>query len=119
MTTCAIRPVTVMRKFYLGMAVIGFLITYGLGIAFFIRYGWRVGQFWDWSAGNLAGASVVADATLSTFVFWAFVYLESKRLKIKRWWAYIFATLLLGLIAPLGAFLYHREKILDSLTGRQ
>jgi hypothetical protein len=103
-----------MRKFYLGMAIMGFLLTYGLGIAFFIQYGWKIGQFWDWSAGNLAGASVVVDATLSTFVFWAFVYHESKRLGVKHWWTYILATFIFGLIAPLGAFLYHREKILPA-----
>jgi hypothetical protein len=101
-----------MRRFYLFMALSGFFITYGLGMAFFIKYGFNIKQGWDWSAGNLMGASVVADATLSILVFWAFVYKESKRIGINRWWAYVLSTFVLGLITPLGIFLYHREKIL-------
>jgi hypothetical protein len=107
---------SVTGKFYLGMAILGFLLTYGLGAVFVVLHGWNVGLFWDWSIGNPAGASVVADATLSVFVFWTFVYRESKRLGIERWWLYILATLALGLIAPLGLFLYQREKIFNKTS---
>jgi hypothetical protein len=101
-----------MRYFYLAMAIAGFLLTYGLGVAFVILHGWNAGLFWDWSVGNPAGASVVADATLSLFVFWVFVYRESRRLGMKRWWLYVAATFIFGLIAPFGAFLYQRESYL-------
>jgi Terpene cyclase DEP1 len=106
-----------MRRFYLLMALLGFFITYGLGIAFLLKYGFNIKQGWDWSAGNLIGASVVADATLSIFVFWAFVYQESKRIGVKRWWAYVIATLVLGLITPMGIFLYNRERILEKSSS--
>ncbi|HYH36283.1 MAG TPA: DUF2834 domain-containing protein [Candidatus Saccharimonadales bacterium] len=94
------------------MAIAGFFLTYGLGVAFVILYGWDIKRFWDWSIGNAAGASVVADATLSVFVFWVFVYRESRRLGMERWWAYVASTFVFGLISPLGVFLYHREKYL-------
>jgi hypothetical protein len=97
-----------MKHFYLGMAVAGFFLTYG----------WDIGLFWDWSIGNLAGASVVADATLSTFVFWVFVYRESRRVHLERWWLYVVATFIFGLIAPLGMFLYQREKRLAAVDTR-
>jgi peptidoglycan biosynthesis protein MviN/MurJ (putative lipid II flippase) len=107
-----------MKRFYLGMAVAGFVLTYGLGLAFFWRYGWNIGLFWDWSIGNLAGASVVADATLSTFVFWVFAYREGRRIDMERWWLYVVATFIFGLIAPLGMFLYHREKHLEKIDTK-
>jgi hypothetical protein len=103
-----------MKRFYLVMAIAGFLITYGLGVLFVMLHGWNIGLFWDWSVGNPAGGSVVADATLSLFVFWVFVYQESKRLGMERWWLYIAATFVLGLIAPFGLFLYQREKYLKT-----
>jgi hypothetical protein len=103
-----------MKYFYLSMAIAGFFLTYGLGVAFVMLHGWNIGLFWNWSIGNPAGASVVADATLSTFVFWAFVYRESQRIGMKRWWAYVLATFILGLIAPLGIYLYQREKQLEA-----
>src|SRR5438270_3289716 len=103
-----------MRYYYLGMAVAGFLLTFGLGVVFVLLHGWNVGLFWDWSIGNPAGASVVADATLSVFVFWVFLYNESRRLGMKRWGLYVIATFIFGLIAPLGVFLYQREKYLGS-----
>jgi len=102
-----------MRYFYLAMAIGGFFLTYGLGVVFVILYGWDIKRFWDWSAGNVAGASVVVDATLSVFVFWVFAYKESKRLSMKYWWAYVISTFVLGLITPLGLFLYQREKHLN------
>jgi hypothetical protein len=103
-----------MRRAYLALAILGFFLTYGLGAAFVVLHGWNIGLFWDWSIGNPAGASVVADATLSTFVFWIFVYQESKRLKMPRWWAYVAATFIFGLIAPLGVFLFRREDYLKA-----
>jgi len=103
-----------MKPYYLGMAIAGFFLTYGLGVVFVILHGWNVGLFWNWSIGNPAGASVVADATLSIFVFWAFVYKESRRVGMQHWWAYVAATFVLGLITPLGIFLYQREKYLET-----
>jgi F0F1-type ATP synthase membrane subunit a len=102
------------KYFYLGMAVLGFILTYGMGALFVALHGWNVGMLWDWSAGNPAGASVTLDATLSTFVFWVFVYYESKRLGMARWWAYILATFIFGLITPFGIFLFVREDYLKN-----
>jgi hypothetical protein len=105
----------VMRYVYLLLAIAGFLLTYGLGVAFVLLHGWNVGLFWDRSIGNTAGASVVADATLSVFVFWIFVYRESRRLGMRHWGAYVGATFIFGLITPLGFFLYFREPYLKKI----
>jgi hypothetical protein len=101
------------KIFYLALAITGFFLTYGLGVYFVLQHGWDVGLFWDWSIGNPAGASVVADATLSVIIFWVFVYRESQRLKMARWWLYVMATFVFGLISPLGVFLYQRESHLE------
>lgn len=101
-----------MRQLYLVLAIVGFLVTYGLAILFFSKYGWDFGMFWDRSIGNTAGASVVADATLSAIVFWIFVYRESRLLGMPRWWLYVLATFVFGLIVPFGLFLYFREPYL-------
>jgi uncharacterized protein DUF2834 len=102
-----------MKRAYLTLAILGFVVTYGLGAAFVVLHGWNVGLFWDWSIGNPAGASVVADASLSVFVFWVFVYKECKRLNMPYWWAYLAANFVFGLVTPLGVFLYNREKQLN------
>jgi hypothetical protein len=101
-----------LKHLYLALAIAGLFLTYGLGVVFVVLHGWNVGLFWDWSIGNPAGASVVADATLSVFVFWIFAYKESKRLGMPRWWGYVLATFIFGLIAPLGFYLYKRENYL-------
>jgi uncharacterized membrane protein len=99
-----------MKYLYLGLAIAGFFLTYGLGAVFVVLHGWDISLFWDRSIGNTAAASAIADATLSVFLFWAFVYAEARRLKMRRWGLYILATFIFGLITPWGIFLYNRES---------
>lgn len=103
-----------MKYFYLILAIAGFFITYGLGVAFVILHGWNFDLFVSRSIGNTAAASAIADVTLATFVFWIFVYKECKRLNMSKWWVYVFATFIFGLITPFGIFLYVRENYLEN-----
>lgn len=101
------------KNAYLALAIIGFLLTYGLGAAFVALHGWDLDLAVSRSIGNTMAASAIADVTLATFVFWIFVYREGGRIGMRRRWAYVAATFVFGLIVPLGVFLYNREGYLE------
>lgn len=105
------------RYWYLVLAILGLFLTYGLGAAFVVLHGWNFDLFVSRSIGNTAAASAIADVTLATFAFWIFVYRESKRLGMKRWWVYVLSTFVFGLVTPLGVYLFVRDEHLKWSIG--
>jgi hypothetical protein len=57
-------------------------------------------------------AAFNADLLVSVVVFWAFVYVESKRIHLKNWWIFLPATLI-GLSFAFPLYLYFRENHLE------
>jgi hypothetical protein len=55
------------------------------------------------------------DLTVSVIVFWFFMFTEANRLKMKNWWLYVVATLLVGLSFALPLFFYFRERKLETV----
>ena len=64
-------------------------------------------------ANNLM-KGVGMDLTVSVIAFWTFVFVEASRLQMKNAWAYLLATLLVGLSFALPLFLYFRERKLET-----
>jgi hypothetical protein len=67
---------------------------------------------------NNVAADITSDLLISALVFFAFVWVELKRLGTSRLWAiaYVGLTLGVGLSYALPCFLYHREQMLEGNT---
>jgi len=63
---------------------------------------------------NNVASSFATDLIISALVFFIFVVIEGKRLKMRRLWIYVVATLGVGLSFGLPLFLYAREKRLEN-----
>jgi hypothetical protein len=57
---------------------------------------------------------VAADLVISAMVFFTFVYIEGRRLNMKRLWVFVPATLFVGLSFGLPLFLYFRAKHIEN-----
>lgn len=64
---------------------------------------------------NAIASTWATDLLISAVVFFGFVWIELKRLKVSRSWMilYIGLTFGVGLCCSLPFFLYHREQLLE------
>jgi hypothetical protein len=101
------------KTFYLILTVLGFILPYYFIFQFYttneMSTAAAIAQVtaMDW------GALLAVDLTISVLAAWTFFYNEAKRLKMKYWWAYPLATLMVGLSFALPLFLYFRERQLE------
>lgn len=103
-----------MKNVYLILAILGFIAPY----YFFLQV--PPENLLDLPAliqplfANNFMRGVGMDLTVSVIVFWLFVFAEANRLQMKNPWAYLLATLLVGLSFALPLFLYFRERQLEA-----
>lgn len=53
-------------------------------------------------------AGFTVDLLVTSAVFWIWSYQEARRLRMRRWWAYVVVNLLVGLSCAFPLFLYVR-----------
>jgi hypothetical protein len=102
-----------MKRFYLGAAVIGAIVPYAVYIGYLSYVPGASGAL-SLAWGSPIAAATLADFSVSCLVFWPFMFAESRRHGIKHIWFYVLANLLIGLSFALPAFLYMRERRLES-----
>lgn len=109
-----------MKKIYLMLAILGFIVPYYFFIRFLIHYGLDLQQFIDFMFANPIATFFILDLVFSTIVFYGFLYQETSRLGIGNWWMYVGFSLVVGLSFALPMFLYKRESVIEvnlSLKG--
>jgi hypothetical protein len=95
---------------YLLLCIVGVIIPW------FFLVGWlgepnpSITGFFISIFANKVASSVAADLLISALVFFIFVYVEGRRLRMKRLWVFVPATLCVGLSFGLPLFLYFRAK---------
>ncbi|MEX2253252.1 MAG: DUF2834 domain-containing protein [Thermoleophilaceae bacterium] len=99
---------------YLILAVIGALAPLTLGGIFIGEHGLDLAELSDQLTENAAAAAVLADATVSSIVFWVWMSREAPRVGVRSWWTFVVANLLVGLSFALPLFLYYRERRLSA-----
>ena len=62
---------------------------------------------------NNVSSSVAADLLISALIFFVFVFIEGARIKMKKLWVYVPATLMIGLSFGMPLFMYYRSKHLE------
>lgn len=101
---------TVKKNLYLILAVLGFILPYYFIFKFYSANEMTTSAALSQLVSTDWGALLAADLTISVFAAWTFIYNEAKRLKMKYWWAYPIATMMVGLSFALPLFLYFRER---------
>src|SRR4051794_17140038 len=93
------------RGIYLALAVIGAIVPAVLLGAFVVDN--RIGDVGDAIFGNAAAAAVMADLSISSIVFWVWLWREAPRVGTSPW-PFVIGNLLVGLSFALPLFLYVR-----------
>ncbi len=106
-----------MRKVYLTLSVIGFVLPYYFLVSFVLTNGLDAGLFFRQLFANPAAAMFTTDLVISSFVFWAFAYPEAQKHQMRYLWVYILANLLVGLSFALPLFLYFREARVEAQSA--
>jgi hypothetical protein len=101
-----------MKNFYIFLTALGLSFPYYFIYRFFAaNKGAPIPAILQLFETNMS-AAFIADLLVSVLVFWAFVYFESKRIKMKNWWVFFPATLI-GLSFAFPLYLYFREDHLE------
>ena len=99
------------KNVYLILAVIGFIAPYYFFLQ--VRAFDLAALFQQFSASRIL-SGIAMDLLVSVIVFWYFMFTEARKLQMKNSWAYLLATLLVGLSFALPLFLYFRERRLET-----
>jgi hypothetical protein len=103
----------VRARFYLAMAVVGFLVPLTLVGYWIADNGLDVIDLLNAMVDNTIALAVFLDVSISSLVFWFWASGEAKEHGIRRWQWVIPANIFIGLCFALPLFLYWREKALE------
>lgn len=105
-----------MKKFYALACIIGTLLPFWPLSIWIQENGFNPQAFYEGTHSTLLGHFAWLDLLVSAGVFFAFVWLEGQRLKMKHLWLPVLAVILVGVSLGLPLFLYMREDALTKNT---
>lgn len=94
---------------YAALAVVGALVPLTLIGVFIANEGLDFGEMADQVFGEPVAAALLADMTISSIVFWVWMWPQAERIGASPW-GFVVANLFVGLSFALPLFLYVREK---------
>jgi hypothetical protein len=97
------------KRLYLALAVVGFVLPYYFFVSFLLVHGLDVGLLAEQLFANNISSFFAVDLIISAVVFLVFLVQESRRLGIVNWWIFVVATLAIGPSFSWPLFLYLRE----------
>lgn len=103
-----------LRAFYLVAAVLGAVGPCVFFAMYFADASTGLPDFVKALFANGASGGFTVDLLISSFVFWALLITESRRLNLPRPWLYIVLNLCIGLSLALPLFLFFRQKAIES-----
>ena len=99
-----------MKNLYLLLAVLGGIVPYLFFFQFFQVEGLNLPLFIGSLFVNGAAAGFSADLLFTSFVFWLFMFIESKNSNNPKPYLFIALNLTIGLSCALPAYLYARVR---------
>lgn len=99
-----------MKNIYLVLAVLGGLIPYLFFFQFFQIEGLNLPLFIKSLFVNGAAGGFSSDLLFTSFVFWLFMFVESKNSDNPKPYLFIIFNLTIGLSCALPAYLYARDR---------
>lgn len=102
------------KHIFLGLSILGLCYTWFYNIQYFLTVeNASFLNFFKTAESSLPGKSYGADLLVVVLTFFVFLYFESKRLKIKRWWLLIPLSFLVAVAFTFPLFLYIREIAIE------
>ncbi len=98
-----------MKKAYLILAILGAIVPYIFFSQFIQANGFDIPAFMMGLFANGAAGGFSADLLLTSFIFWLYMFVESKSSKGPAPWLFIILNLTIGLSCAFPAYLYARE----------
>jgi hypothetical protein len=99
---------------YLSLCVLGTLLPYSQLVPFVFEHGLNPTLFVQQLFATKISGFFGLDVVVSTVVLWLFLYFEGARLKMRRLWIYVIASLVVGVSLALPLFLLARESRLNN-----
>ncbi len=99
-----------MKKTYLTLAILGGIIPYLFFFQFIQLEGLNFPLFIQSLFVNGAAGGFIADLLFTSFVFWLFMFRQTKESNGPKPYLFIILNLTIGLSCALPAYLYAREK---------
>jgi hypothetical protein len=103
-----------LRHLYLLLCVPGALLPYAQFLPWLAEHGPDLPRLFAELFSTRIGAFFGLDVLVSAVVLLVFVASEGRRLRMRRLWAPVAATLLVGVSLGLPLFLYLRQATLDA-----
>ncbi len=104
-----------MKRLYLILALAGLVVPYTFFISFLAQHGLNLSLLIEQLFGTPISAFFAVDLIITAIVFWVFLFQEARRMQMRRRWAYVVVTLLVGPSFALPLFLYFREDQLANM----
>jgi hypothetical protein len=104
-----------MRRLYLLLAVMGFVLPYYFFASFLIENGLNLGLLFNQLFANDISTFFAVDLVITAVVFLIYMVREAGRYRMRNWWLYVVATLAVGPSFAFPSFLYFREPRLEEL----
>ena len=99
-----------MKRIYLLLAILGGIIPYLFFFQFIKVEGLNIPLFVESLFVNGAAGGFSADLLFTSFVFWLFMFAESKNSNSPKPYLFILLNLTIGLSCALPAYLYVKER---------
>lgn len=106
-----------MRRLYLLLAIVGFVLPYYFFLSFLLANGLNVGLLLSQLFANDISSFFAVDLIITAVVLMIFVYRDSQRVGTGNWWMYIVTTLTIGRSFALPLFLHFRESRMEALAS--
>jgi hypothetical protein len=98
-----------LKQIYLLLFIVGTIVPYYFVINFILQSGFDVSLFINQLFSTFPSGNFVSDLIISIFVFWVFIWFDSKNKKIPHLSIFVLLTLFVGLSSALPLYLYFRE----------
>lgn len=102
-----------LRHIYLALCVIGVLLPYWQFVPWLLRNGLNPQFFVQQLFANRIGGFFGLDVIVSSVVLWIFIFAEGQRLRMRRLWLPVAASLVVGVSLGFPLFLYLRQSHID------
>lgn len=99
-----------MKKLYLILCILGAALPYYFFIPFVAAHGLDLKLFAEQLFASPTSSFFGMDVIASSLVLWAFIYHETRKLRIPLWWLAVLANLTVGVSLGLPLFLLLRES---------
>ena len=99
-----------MKRIYLALAILGAVIPYLFFFQFIQVNGFDIPKFLLGLFVNGAAGGFAADLLITSFVFWLYMFSETKSNQGPAPWLFIVLNLTIGLSCAFPAYLYARER---------